>query len=170
MDLSRMCPKYEASVDILGKRWTCLIIRVLLGGPKRFKEIIEQIPCMSDKMLTGTKGVGTTRETNNTGNTRGMYDPKTGNQSPDPNEVATGNNSYYTETSPDNLSHLLKQTIAKKLRNKKPQLLEVYITANRGFVNQMSIYQVEAQKGVNLNGYLTDFNKLVIKHFGSDNY
>ena len=52
MDLSRMCPKYEASVDILGKRWTCLIIRVLLGGPKRFKEIIEQIPCMSDKMLT----------------------------------------------------------------------------------------------------------------------
>ena len=125
---------------------------------------------MLDNTGTGTKGVGTTRETNNTGNTRGMYDPKTGNQSPDPNEVATGNNSYYTETSPDNLSHLLKQTIAKKLRNKKPQLLEVYITANRGFVNQMSIYQVEAQKGVNLNGYLTDFNKLVIKHFGSDNY
>lgn len=47
-----MCPKYEAAADILGKKWTGLIIRVLLGGPKRFKEIKEQIPEMSDKMLT----------------------------------------------------------------------------------------------------------------------
>lgn len=47
-----MCPKYENASEILGKRWTGLIIRVLLGGPKRFKEIKEQIPEMSDKMLT----------------------------------------------------------------------------------------------------------------------
>lgn len=47
-----MCPKYEAAADILGKKWTGLIIRVMLGGPKRFKEIKEQIPEMSDKMLT----------------------------------------------------------------------------------------------------------------------
>ncbi|WP_337098042.1 winged helix-turn-helix transcriptional regulator [Paenibacillus sp. YIM B09110] len=47
-----MCPKYEAAADILGKKWTGRIIRVLLGGPKRFKEIKEQIPEMSDKMLT----------------------------------------------------------------------------------------------------------------------
>lgn len=47
-----MCPKYEAAADVLGKKWTGLIIRVLLGGPKRFKEIKEQIPEMSDKMLT----------------------------------------------------------------------------------------------------------------------
>ena len=47
-----MCPKYESAAEILGKKWTGLIIRVLLGGPKRFKEIKEQIPEMSDKMLT----------------------------------------------------------------------------------------------------------------------
>ncbi|MBD2845741.1 helix-turn-helix transcriptional regulator [Paenibacillus sp. IB182496] len=47
-----MCPKYEAAAELLGKKWTGLIIRVLLGGPKRFKEIKEQIPEMSDKMLT----------------------------------------------------------------------------------------------------------------------
>lgn len=47
-----MCPKYEAAADILGKKWTGRIIRVLLGGPKRFKEMKEQIPEMSDKMLT----------------------------------------------------------------------------------------------------------------------
>ncbi|PZD94336.1 MULTISPECIES: winged helix-turn-helix transcriptional regulator [Paenibacillus] len=52
MDYSRMCPKYESAAELLGKKWTGLIIRVLLGGPKRFKEIKEQIPEMSDKMLT----------------------------------------------------------------------------------------------------------------------
>ncbi|MUT64344.1 helix-turn-helix domain-containing protein [Paenibacillus sp. NEAU-GSW1] len=47
-----MCPKYEAAADVLGKKWTGLIIRVLLGGPKRFKDIKGQIADMSDKMLT----------------------------------------------------------------------------------------------------------------------
>lgn len=52
MDYSRMCPKYEAAIELLGKRWTALIIRVLMDGPKRFKDIKAQIPGMSDKMLT----------------------------------------------------------------------------------------------------------------------
>jgi DNA-binding HxlR family transcriptional regulator len=52
MDYSKMCPKYESAAEMLGKKWTGLIIRVMLGGPKRFKEIKEQIPDMSDKMLT----------------------------------------------------------------------------------------------------------------------
>jgi DNA-binding HxlR family transcriptional regulator len=52
MDYSHMCPKYEVSIEFLGKRWTGLIIRVLLGGPRRFKDMKEQIPEMSDKMLT----------------------------------------------------------------------------------------------------------------------
>ncbi|MGC4376988.1 helix-turn-helix domain-containing protein [Fictibacillus sp. Mic-4] len=52
MDYNCMCPKYEATVEILGKKWTGLIIRVLLGGAKRFKDIKKQIPEMSDRMLT----------------------------------------------------------------------------------------------------------------------
>lgn len=52
MDYSKMCPKYESAAELLGKKWTGLIIRVLMGGPKRFKDIKEQIPDMSDKMLT----------------------------------------------------------------------------------------------------------------------
>lgn len=52
MDFSQMCPKYESAIDLLGKRWTGLIIRVLMDGPKRFKDMKEQIPEMSDKMLT----------------------------------------------------------------------------------------------------------------------
>jgi len=52
MDFTRMCPKYESAAELICKKWTGLIIRVLMGGPKRFKDIKEQIPDMSDKMLT----------------------------------------------------------------------------------------------------------------------
>ncbi|MBW5447327.1 transcriptional regulator [Cohnella sp. CFH 77786] len=52
MDFTKMCPKYETAAELICKRWNGLIIRVLMGGPKRFKEIKEQIPDMSDKMLT----------------------------------------------------------------------------------------------------------------------
>jgi DNA-binding HxlR family transcriptional regulator len=52
MDFSRMCPKYEASIEFIGKKWTGLIVRVLMDGPKRFKELKDQIPSVSDKMLT----------------------------------------------------------------------------------------------------------------------
>lgn len=52
MDYSKMCPKYEHAAELLGKKWTGLIVRVLMGGPKRFKDMKEQIPDMSDKMLT----------------------------------------------------------------------------------------------------------------------
>ncbi len=48
----QMCPKYEGAVNILGKRWTGLIIHVLMRGAVRFKEIREMVPQMSDKMLS----------------------------------------------------------------------------------------------------------------------
>jgi DNA-binding HxlR family transcriptional regulator len=47
-----MCPKFENAFELLGKRWTGLIIRVLLSGSKRFKEISDHIPALSDRMLT----------------------------------------------------------------------------------------------------------------------
>ncbi|WP_088105725.1 winged helix-turn-helix transcriptional regulator [Halalkalibacter urbisdiaboli] len=52
MDYSQMCPKYEMAMELLGKKWNGLIIRVLLDGPKRFKDIKSQIPEMSDRILT----------------------------------------------------------------------------------------------------------------------
>ncbi|WP_421617610.1 winged helix-turn-helix transcriptional regulator [Brevibacillus sp. TJ4] len=47
-----VCPKYECAVNVLGKRWTGLIILVLLRGTVRFKDIRESVPQMSDKMLS----------------------------------------------------------------------------------------------------------------------
>jgi DNA-binding HxlR family transcriptional regulator len=51
MEHHQLCPKFEAAFQLLGKRWTGLIIRVLLDGPQRFKDISEMIPNMSDRML-----------------------------------------------------------------------------------------------------------------------
>lgn len=48
----QLCPKFEAAFELLGKRWTGLIIQVLLSGPKRFKDISDVIAGMSDRMLS----------------------------------------------------------------------------------------------------------------------
>jgi DNA-binding HxlR family transcriptional regulator len=48
----RLCPKFESAFEILGKKWTGLIIMVLMNGPKRFSEIRECIPELSDRVLT----------------------------------------------------------------------------------------------------------------------
>ncbi len=45
-------PKFENAFELLGKRWTGLIIRTLLNGQKRFSDIAEAIPNMSARMLT----------------------------------------------------------------------------------------------------------------------
>ncbi|NLM35468.1 MAG: helix-turn-helix transcriptional regulator [Clostridiales bacterium] len=52
MDKFHLCPKFESAFELLGKRWTGLIIRTLLSGQKRFSDIAEAIPNMSARMLT----------------------------------------------------------------------------------------------------------------------
>ena len=52
MDKYHMCPKFENAFELLGKRWTGLIIRTLMGGQKRFSDISETIPNISARMLT----------------------------------------------------------------------------------------------------------------------
>ncbi|WP_332841145.1 MULTISPECIES: winged helix-turn-helix transcriptional regulator [Paraclostridium] len=47
-----MCPKFENAFELLGKRWTGLIIRTLMSGQKRFSDIADVIPNMSARMLT----------------------------------------------------------------------------------------------------------------------
>ncbi|KIL52057.1 winged helix-turn-helix transcriptional regulator [Jeotgalibacillus soli] len=47
-----LCPKFEQAFQLLGKRWNGVIIRVLADSPKRFSEIAEPIPHISNKILT----------------------------------------------------------------------------------------------------------------------
>ena len=52
MDFQHMCPRYESAIEILGKRWTGLIIRSLLEGPRRFTEITSYVNGLSDRLLS----------------------------------------------------------------------------------------------------------------------
>jgi DNA-binding HxlR family transcriptional regulator len=52
MEKFHMCPRFEAAFVLLGKKWTGLIIRSLLNGPKRFSDIQDIIPSLSARMLT----------------------------------------------------------------------------------------------------------------------
>ena len=49
---SALCPKFESAFTLLSKKWTGLIIQSLLAGPKRFREMADIIPNMSDRMLS----------------------------------------------------------------------------------------------------------------------
>jgi DNA-binding HxlR family transcriptional regulator len=52
MDKIHLCPRFEAAFELLGKRWSGLIIRSLLKGAKRFSDIQSIIPNLSARMLT----------------------------------------------------------------------------------------------------------------------
>lgn len=52
VDYERMCPRYEAAIEVLGKKWVGLILRVLLHGPKRFGDFKAQVPVLSDRLLS----------------------------------------------------------------------------------------------------------------------
>jgi DNA-binding HxlR family transcriptional regulator len=51
LDMNKLCPNIEHAFCLLGKRWNGLIIHVLLSGPKRFKDLTDSIPGISQKML-----------------------------------------------------------------------------------------------------------------------
>jgi DNA-binding HxlR family transcriptional regulator len=47
-----MCPRYEQAALLLGKKWTGLLLRVLMEGPKRFSDFGVEVPQLSDRMLS----------------------------------------------------------------------------------------------------------------------
>ncbi|QQE76430.1 helix-turn-helix transcriptional regulator [Brevibacillus composti] len=51
MKQSSLCPKFEKGMQLLGKRWTGLILHQLLSGPQRFCAIEEALP-ISGRLLS----------------------------------------------------------------------------------------------------------------------
>jgi DNA-binding HxlR family transcriptional regulator len=47
-----LCPRFQVAVDLLGKRWTTLILHVLLDGPARFSELAAALDVISERMLS----------------------------------------------------------------------------------------------------------------------
>ncbi|HLY48341.1 MAG TPA: helix-turn-helix domain-containing protein, partial [Solirubrobacteraceae bacterium] len=50
--MSACCPYYHEAVELVGKRWTGAILRVLMDGPLRFSEIAQAVPELSDRLLS----------------------------------------------------------------------------------------------------------------------
>jgi DNA-binding HxlR family transcriptional regulator len=46
------CPFYHEAVELVGRRWTGAILRVLMDGPLRFSEIAQAVPELSDRLLS----------------------------------------------------------------------------------------------------------------------
>lgn len=47
-----LCPKYQKAMALLSKRWTGLVLRVLLDGPSRFGDFLARIDGISDPILS----------------------------------------------------------------------------------------------------------------------
>lgn len=52
MGYDQHCPSFEKAREILGKKWTGLILRTLLSEPKRFGEIRDRVTELSDRVLS----------------------------------------------------------------------------------------------------------------------
>ncbi|GIN39164.1 MULTISPECIES: winged helix-turn-helix transcriptional regulator [Heyndrickxia] len=47
-----ICDNFHGAIEFIGRRWMGLIIYNLLNGPKRYYELLEEIPGISDRLLT----------------------------------------------------------------------------------------------------------------------
>jgi DNA-binding HxlR family transcriptional regulator len=47
------CPQYHEAIELLGRRWTGAIVRVLTHrSPLRFSEVAKAVPQLSDRLLS----------------------------------------------------------------------------------------------------------------------
>ena len=50
--MSEFCATYASLMDLLGRRWMLIVLRVLISSPHRFSEILAAVPGLSDPLLT----------------------------------------------------------------------------------------------------------------------
>ena|SRR5947209_6035361 len=49
---ARFCPRFHRAVEMIGRRWSGVIIRAMLPGPQCFNEMLATVPGLSDRLLT----------------------------------------------------------------------------------------------------------------------
>ena len=45
------CARFQAAIELVGRRWTGAIVRALFNGPQRFNALLAGIPGLSDRLL-----------------------------------------------------------------------------------------------------------------------
>lgn len=51
-EIELCCPNYQRAAELLTRRWTPQIIRMLLSGHQHFSELRSSIPGISDRLLS----------------------------------------------------------------------------------------------------------------------
>ena len=51
-EMSPFCPRFQYTLELIGRRWVGAILRTLMAAPRRFNEILAAIPGLSDRLLT----------------------------------------------------------------------------------------------------------------------
>jgi hypothetical protein len=120
-----------------------------------------------DNSVTGTRGINSKEETNHAGTSLGTYDPHTLNQTVENWRLATGINNYETVQNHEDITAPFKQKIAIALRAANPKVHEVFISANRDFINQLNAYAIESGWGETpLDNHINAFNGAANRLFG----
>jgi DNA-binding HxlR family transcriptional regulator len=47
-----VCPTVEGAFALLGRKWTGLILRSLMDGPRQFRQLERAVPALSARLLT----------------------------------------------------------------------------------------------------------------------
>jgi DNA-binding HxlR family transcriptional regulator len=48
----RFCPRFHYAVELIGRRWSGVILNAMLPGPQCFNELLSIVPGLSDRLLT----------------------------------------------------------------------------------------------------------------------
>src|SRR5215204_4621332 len=48
----QFCPYYHQAVELIGRRWSGAILRVIYDGAHRFSDIAQAVPGLSDRLLS----------------------------------------------------------------------------------------------------------------------
>jgi DNA-binding HxlR family transcriptional regulator len=51
-DAATYCPRFHHAIEVLGRRWTGVILLAMHQGASRYSEIREAIPGLSDRLLS----------------------------------------------------------------------------------------------------------------------
>jgi DNA-binding HxlR family transcriptional regulator len=50
--ISAFCPTFHHAIELIGRRWTGVILRAMLSGEARFSDIASVVPGLSDRLLS----------------------------------------------------------------------------------------------------------------------
>ena len=51
-DSPELCPRFHAAVELIGRRWTGAVIRMLVVSRMRYSDLKDAVPDISDRMLS----------------------------------------------------------------------------------------------------------------------